>query len=582
MKLDLSAPRPNGLAHDGVRSAYALLLDSLEDEHEVAVARGAMAGAREAGAALLVIAGGAVGDPSADQRAKNFVFDLVPSSMRGVLVLTSAVSWAIGAAGMKTWLERFQPLPTCCLGVAIPGCPSLTVDNVSGVASAVNHLIQTHSARRIAFLRGPTGSSEAEDRLRSFREALNAAGLELDSRLVADGDFSKQSGARALATLLDERRVAVGALDAIVAANDYMALGAMEELARRDIHVPEQVAVVGFDDVDSARSARPTLSTVRQPAESVGREGFRQLAARREAGSAEFDRALPTELVIRRSCGCSDPDVRLTSPQTPPLAGRFETSLVQRRQVILAEAVRAAQGSFGAAGAAWENRLLDALIGELRGEQPGGFSRALAQLLRRLERSRVKALVVHDVLTALRRQALISVVGDAQARNVLEEAVHDARVLTGTILAQAEARRGRFAAETLRGFSRRAHAAVFGDESELSQAAKQYLPALGIEACVVAALLSPGDVHSAARVVLCFEPGGRHAPNRKVALSSLVAESLREPHNRTLLMLPIVTAGKPFGIALLTVADIDGALLDELRDLFGTLLGVSALRRGLP
>jgi hypothetical protein len=71
-----------------------------------------------------------------------------------MLVLTSAISWAIGAAGTKTWLERFQPLPTCCLGVPIAGCASLTVDNVSGVRSAVNHLIVTQRAWVWAFIVG--------------------------------------------------------------------------------------------------------------------------------------------------------------------------------------------------------------------------------------------------------------------------------------------------------------------------------------------------------------------------------------------------------------------------------------------
>jgi LacI family transcriptional regulator len=126
------------------------------------------------------------------------------------------------------------------------------VDNGHGVGAAVTHLIETHGAKHIAFIGGPSGSAEAKERIVAYRAALAAAGLQQDARFELDGDYTRPSGVAAVGTLLDERRVPAAALDALVAANDYMALGAMEELGRRGIHVPNEVAVVGFDDMASA------------------------------------------------------------------------------------------------------------------------------------------------------------------------------------------------------------------------------------------------------------------------------------------------------------------------------------------
>jgi DNA-binding LacI/PurR family transcriptional regulator len=561
-------------------SVFAFLTESLDDEYEVDVLRGAIAGAREAGSTVLCVAGGSVEDPDPNRRARNFAFDLIgPQNVAGILAVSSALGSTVGPARLSTWAERWRGTPLCSLGVPLEGWPSIQVDNADGLRAVVLHLVREHGCRRIAFIRGPRGSAEAETRFEAYKEALLEEGLEVNPKLVADGDFTKPSGAVAVASLLEGLRHSTPPFDAIAAANDYMALGAIQELAARQLRVPEQIAVVGFDDIESARLAQPALTTVRQPTDMLGRHGARALADLIAGQAVEPSRVLATELVVRRSCGCSVVDVGLAIHSPLTHGGSIEASFVQRRQIILAELARAGGGQLGAAGSGWESRLLDALLVELRGGDPASFTRALGQILIRVERSGVKASVMQEMLTALRRQALPCVRGDRDARDRLEDALHDARVFAAAFSEQAELSRNHGALERLKAMNAALRSAMFGGGPELSRMVASHLPSLGIEACVVAELCEPSGPESSARVLFGFGPGGKLGAEQTIALRALPLHGLLARGGRAQVLMPIVLGGEPLGAMLASVVSIDGGLLEELGDLFAAALRVNALTR---
>ena len=178
--------------------------------------------------------------------------------------------------------------------------PYVTIENQAGAREIVDHLIEAHGRRRIAFLRGPAGNEDAYGRERGYRESLATHGIPFDPALVASGDFHEE---RALAEV--ERLVAEGVeFDAVFAADDDSAGGALIALTRAGKCVPEDVALVGFDDSLVSRHLSPPLTTVHAPTELVGREAMRQLLRLITAGEAEPITLLQTRLVIRRSCGC--------------------------------------------------------------------------------------------------------------------------------------------------------------------------------------------------------------------------------------------------------------------------------------
>ncbi|HWQ11696.1 MAG TPA: substrate-binding domain-containing protein, partial [Roseiflexaceae bacterium] len=178
------------------------------------------------------------------------------------------------------------------------GLPSIGPDNRAGARAATAHLIG-HGRRRIVHLAGLPDSDEAHERLAGYREALAAAGLPFDGALVAAGHFRVQEAEDAVARLLRDGVT----FDAIFAANDLEARGALNVLARASRRVPEDIAIVGFDDSAGSDALDPPLTTVRQSAFQIGWDALRLLAETR--GRDLPPRTLvPVRLVVRRSCGC--------------------------------------------------------------------------------------------------------------------------------------------------------------------------------------------------------------------------------------------------------------------------------------
>lgn len=180
--------------------------------------------------------------------------------------------------------------------------PSVTVENKSATHRLVEHLIVQHNKRRILFLRGPTHQEDSYWRETGYRSALEAHKIAFDEKLVLVGDFEREIAYRALNQYLanGERT----AFDAVFAGDDDAAIGVINALTDNGYRVPEDIAVVGFDDLRLSAFLNPPLTTVRAPTETVG-----QIAAERLFGLLKNEVSdgvtlLPTEIIIRRSCGC--------------------------------------------------------------------------------------------------------------------------------------------------------------------------------------------------------------------------------------------------------------------------------------
>lgn len=181
-------------------------------------------------------------------------------------------------------LHGADPLPSDLLARGIPvvigGRPAsgiaasyVDVDNREGATTAVRHLVSL-GRRRIATIAGPQDMPAGADRLEGYRAALAESGLALDPRLEAHADFTYEGGAAAMRRVLQ----AVPDVDAVFAASDLMAAGALSVLRSAGRRVPEDVAVVGFDDSPLAVTTDPPLTSVRQPVEEMGGDLVRLLA----------------------------------------------------------------------------------------------------------------------------------------------------------------------------------------------------------------------------------------------------------------------------------------------------------------
>ncbi len=195
-------------------------------------------------------------------------------SVDALISLTGALVNAAGTARVAAFADRFRALPQVSIaGKVLVGVPEVSIDNAAGVERALLRLLREHRVTDLCFVGGPASNEEASSRLQTFREVLAAHGVEYDPLRIVVGDFSTESGSAAARTLLDDRRLLSQRTSAVFAANDSTAMGVIAELARRGLRVPDDVAVIGFDDVEQARYSSPPLTTVRQPFGEQGRGG---------------------------------------------------------------------------------------------------------------------------------------------------------------------------------------------------------------------------------------------------------------------------------------------------------------------
>ena len=212
--------------------------------------------------------------------------------------------------------------------VVIAGDPSeraadvVTADNRSGSAALVSHLIEAHGRRRLYHIDGPPTAPDARERRLALHELL---GAHPDCQIIGryEGLFSVGSGEEAGEKLLAARGESLP--DAVVCANDQMAIGVLQAFAKAGVRVPEQVAVVGFDDIFPGSLYDPPLTTVHQPMRLLGERACTRLLDRIGRPSLRPKvELLPTELVLRSSCGC--PPGTVTREPVKPVRGSRLTS----------------------------------------------------------------------------------------------------------------------------------------------------------------------------------------------------------------------------------------------------------------
>lgn len=241
-----------------------------------------------------------------------------------------------------------------------PG-PVVAVDNPFGIRQAVEHLIQ-HGHRRLAFIAGNRGrGGDSEERLQAFQRALKEAGLPGHPKLIAYGDHRREGGQAAMQQILD----AGEPFTALIASNDLSCLGAIQCLQASGRNIPDDVAVIGFDDILDARALSPSLTTIRHPTFSLGHQAVLTLLSHIRRDAETVARVVvPPRLIIRQSCGCRP--TRTSLPPSPAHSLKPIEQLADLWRAMAAASVIEARHS---------------LLGDLE-EQCASFLKAVTESLR--------------------------------------------------------------------------------------------------------------------------------------------------------------------------------------------------------
>jgi LacI family transcriptional regulator len=217
------------------------------------------------------------------------------------------IVWAVPEIGSnRAWIRRQIPrLPVPVVFLSMEPQPDLSVvavDNRSGGRMATKHLLD-HGHQNIGLITGPLAWWEARQRQFGWEDALKEAGITIENSLVVEGDWKAASGERGLRRLLEQRPD----IDAVFVSNDQMALGGLQAARQMGLRVPEELAIVGFDDIPESVYFYPPLSTIRQDMVELGRSAVRELGrmieATQQAEAVVEPKTifLQPELVIRES-----------------------------------------------------------------------------------------------------------------------------------------------------------------------------------------------------------------------------------------------------------------------------------------
>ena len=564
------------------RSNIGVFVDTLDQDYQQQILAGVDAEARALDLDVTCFAGGVFGAPDGTHVQSNSAYDLCSEQrMDALIVLSGTLSNYSGMESLSQYCRRFLARPVCSIGGALTGAVEVAVDNRAGMRQALTHLAQTCGRRRIAFVKGPQGNDEALERFQVYREAVEDLRLANEADLVVDGDFLEPSGAAAIKTLLDDRRLG---FDALMCASDLMAIGAMRALAERKVAVPQKVAVVGFDDIPAARFAAPSLATVRQPLFDQGRRALREVVARLSEKDLPGRVFLDATFIPRESCGARSL-ASFTTGLTSMLADpelleplRFEEAYRLALPRILADVRRVIEE----AGFDCEPNLPETLLvqaatdiqGRRRGLLQGqSFVSFLEDVIGRMEQSpSTEVSAWQEVITVMRRHFSLCLRQDPKWRRAADEMWHMARSSVSLLAERSQARR--YLAEatlsrTLRLSGTRLLNAT--DMKEFSAALTDSLTRLSIPACFVALATPQGDFRGVfgerwGNVLHKFE--GRFSAQR------LMPEFLgQRPRRATWLIEPLIARKRSLGYVVFETGPLEGRVYAALRDQISAAMG---------
>ena len=459
--------------------------------------RGIAQAAREHTVNLIYVAGGEFEfDPGA------VLYQLIGShNASGLIFWNDFVSSRSTTGKTREFVDSYYPLPVVSVGLEVEGSPSLLFDNGQGVSDLLAHLIDFHGYQRIAFVGGHDRNTRL--RYRIFEEVLTERGL-FNPQLVGELEELKKRGIQPGVDF-----------QAIVTSDDQTATQVIDTLRGQGIHIPDQIAVTGFNDGQQARACIPPLTTMRLPFRKLGQQAVELLLAAMAEKETQEQICIPLDLVVRRSCGCLDPLAeRAAIGEVKASEIPLEILLANQRTTILEKMASGMGSAVETLTMEWSRQWLDSFTATLRNSSgsgstpPSKFLQVLNESLGQAVLEGINVNRCHEALSVMRRYLLPHL--DGQTRAHAEDLWQQARVLIGQTAARAEVHRNWQAAQQV-AVLREVEAALFitVDADEMITILVDVLPRLNIQGCYLAVYEEPTQPTGWARLLLAYRDGRR-------------------------------------------------------------------------
>ena len=552
------------------RPTIGLLLGELEERYQSRLWPVIVEVAREKGVNLFCFPGGPLRGGNEFMAQRNVVFDLVsPKNLDALLLFSGNLANYVTQEEINAFCQRYQPLPMVSIGLPIDNIPSILVDNSKGIRTVTRHLIENHHAQRIAFIRGPVEHIEAELRFQAFIETLSEFDLPLIPEIVVTGNFSSHSGQAATLQLIKQQSID---FDAIVSANDRMAIGAMEALKAHGFRIPDEVMIAGFDDIDESSFTTPPLTTAAQPFEELSRRAIEMLLEQIDNKTVPERVLLSTELIVRKSCGCL-----MVSPIN--VVNNLKKSklsvteiLTQNWDAILSEMLQTQKMNHkfpNTVRPAWMEQLLSGFIDEMKKGQTNVFISVLNDILQQAISYNHSIPNWQNTISVIRRHVLpaTTTYDDLSYAETIWE---QARELICEMAERAQA------SIKLQTIERSLLVNEIGqlllstfEIDELIEQIRNQLPRLGIPSCYIALYENQNDPTGWAQLIMAYSDRDDQSDNRyaqRFLSTDLFPESLDDSKMAcTFAINPLYFRDQNIGFIIFEMGPLDGMIYETLR-----------------
>ena len=313
--------------------AIGLVINQIEGKYQSRIYRGLSDFTEDEEIDLYSFVGRSLSSPYENEDQYNTIYSLAKSRrLDGLVITAGSIGSFLPASDVIEFLAGFAPMPIVSIGMSVPGIPSIVPDNRGGIRAILRHLVEVHRVRRIAFVGGPETSQDANERLEGYREALAENGLDLQEDIVFPCDFSYRGSQQVVDSLSLEDGLP---FDAVVAANDEMAIGFMAAMERRGFRAPLDYLITGFDDVPEVEKCDPALTSVSQPIYEEAVLAGRTLVSLIRGNEVPDRTVIQAKPILRGSCGCNEPSPVISRYQTQTGRDAAATGDPLREQILI-------------------------------------------------------------------------------------------------------------------------------------------------------------------------------------------------------------------------------------------------------
>lgn len=256
--------------------------------------------AQRRGIPLICYCGNSIHDENGKITPDSKIYNMIKNNFfMGVIINSGAVGKYSSNQDIERFIRKYK-IPVVSLSFPVNGATNIIVNNYDGIYKTMEHLIIKHGYKSIAFVKGPEGHPEAEERFAAYKGALDNHNITVNSSIIAPGDFTETAGEKAVELFLQSSVK----IDAIACVDDDSALGVYRKLKSRGIRIPNDIAVTGFDDIDIAANLSPPLTTAKQPYEEMLKKAFDCIL-----NNEKKDLTISAESIKRESCGCINKNI---------------------------------------------------------------------------------------------------------------------------------------------------------------------------------------------------------------------------------------------------------------------------------